>query len=95
MVDPRFRGSAKPEPTSSRREQQKAVEEGIDVVRDAIKDLLKKPKGERERHLRVLAEQLTSMAGRMDRVDNSGDGARRVKATKNIIEILEKVSAKI
>ena len=78
----------------SRKEQQRAVEDGIDVVRSAIKQLLAQPRGERERHLGVLTKELEVLAGRVGAADAGGAGARRMEATRKVVAILEKASAK-
>ena len=78
----------------SRKEQQRAVEDGIEVVRQAIKQLLTQPRAERERHLGALAKELEALAGRVGTADADGAGARRMEATRKVVAILEKASAK-
>lgn len=85
---------------ASRREQQRAVEEGIDIVRDAIVKLMARPKEEREKQIEVLASELEAMTELFDSVKksnavnaNTGGGARRLKATKTIIEVLRNASS--
>ncbi len=74
-----------------RREQVRAVEEGIDIVRDAIRDFLKKPKAEREKHLATLSTQLEAFAENLDDLPSGRAGTTRLEATRRIVEILKTV----
>ncbi|MBI2372575.1 MAG: hypothetical protein HYV07_01120 [Deltaproteobacteria bacterium] len=94
MGDPRLRLGAKDAgsgPGRGKRDQSKAVEEGIDIVRDAIREFLKKPKAERDSYLAELSLQLEELADNLDGVPNGGAGARRLEATRRIVEILKSV----
>jgi hypothetical protein len=75
-------------------EMQKAVEDGIDVVRDAMRDLLTKPKAEREKHLADLLEQLRAMSEAIDATDGKSEAAERLHAVERVIEILQQVASK-
>jgi hypothetical protein len=78
-------------PRSSKKEQQRAVEEGIAIVRNAIKQLLAEPKAERDAHLETLGAGLNTLADRLGAVDEQGR-ARRVLATRKIVQLVKKAS---
>jgi hypothetical protein len=75
-------------------DMQKALEEGIDVVRDAMRDLLTKPKEEREKHLASLLGQVRAMSEAIDAADEKSEAAERLHAVERVIEILQQVAQK-
>jgi hypothetical protein len=91
--DPRFRGSgASSRP--SRRDVERGVEEGLDIVRNAIKELLARPKEERAAHLAVLKVRLASFIPQIEAVDRQGPTARRVRAMERVLSALDQVSSR-
>ncbi len=88
---PFLMGSASSVPSHSRAETSRAVEEGIEIVRHAIKTLMNKPKAERDAYLASMSQDLEKMTDHLGTVD--GARAKRVTATKNIIQILEQASS--
>ena len=75
----------------SRQDQQKAVEEGLDVMREAIKFILSKPPAERDKHLNQLTKELGRMAVKLGKKETDR-GARRVQAAQNVVDILKRAS---
>lgn len=88
---PFLMGAASATPATGRKEHARAVEEGIEIVRQAIKVLLDKPKEERDAYLATIGGELQSIASHLGTVD--GVHGRRVKATKNIVKILQDASS--
>lgn len=91
MTDPRLRGGASKLP---RRELEKSVEEGLDLLRDAIRDLLARPKEEREVHLVHLKQYVKSMLPQFEAVDRNSPTARRLRAMERVLSTLEEVSSR-
>lgn len=90
MNDPRLRGG----PKTPRRDAEKSVEEGLDVLRDAIRDLLAKPKEQREEHLNKLKDYVQSLLPEFESIDRNSASARRLRAMERVIATLEEVSAR-
>jgi len=91
VTDPRLRGSQAPS-RLSKRDHERGVEEGLVLLRDAIKDLLSKPKPDRKAHLELLEGQLRAMLPDLESVDKNGPAARRVRAMERVIKTLYEVS---
>jgi hypothetical protein len=68
------------------------VEEGLNLLRDAIKDLLAKPQLERKAHLEMLEIKLRAMIPDLESVDKNGPAARRVRAMERVIKTLQEVA---
>ena len=92
MTDPRLRGSQAPSSRLSKRDQARGIEEGLSLLRDAIKDLLAKPKLERKGHLDVLEVKLLAMIPELESVDKNAPAARRVRAMERVLKTLQEVS---
>ena len=76
---------------TSRKAQQKAVEDGIKDIVAAVKDLMHKPRAEREAHLEILSAQLELIGAKLEQLDPRS-GRQRVLATRKIISIVKRAS---
>jgi hypothetical protein len=74
-------------------EQEQAIDEGIDLVRQAMRDVLAKPKAEREAHLAQLLEKIEAMSGRLEGAGEVGTGGDRLRALHTVFEILRRMAA--
>jgi hypothetical protein len=83
-----------PSGRGGRHAMERGVEEGLDLVRDAIKDLLARPKEERDLHLAQLRSDLEAMLPTHEEIDPNSATARRLKALARVIKTLEEVSAR-
>jgi hypothetical protein len=79
---------------AAEREMQKAVEEGIDVVADAMKQLLEEPAEARGERLESLIGQVRALSDRLDQAGDKGEGSERVKAIERVIEIIQQLAEK-
>jgi hypothetical protein len=75
-------------------ETQKAVEEGIDVVSEAMKQLLSEPKEARGARLESLITQVRALSERLEAAGDKGEAAERVKAIERVIEIIQHIAEK-
>jgi hypothetical protein len=75
-----------------RRELDKGVEEGLDILRDAIRDLLSKPKSEREEHIVRLKQYIHELLPDFEAVDPNSPSSKRLRALERVIATLEEVS---
>jgi hypothetical protein len=93
--DPRFRGAGAPASARpSRRDVERGVEEGLEILRGAIKELLRRPREERQAHLTLLKLRLASFIPQIESVDRQGPTARRVRAMERVLKALDEVSAR-
>lgn len=75
-------------------EMEHAVEEGIDVVSEAVRQLLARPKGEREAHLAALLDQVRSFSSRLQAASEKGEAVTRARALERVIEILQQLATR-
>ncbi len=88
MPDPRLKPSKPP----LRRDDVKSVEEGLNILREAIRDLLSRPRHERKAHLADLKARIASMGPALSPLERSGVSARRLRAMERVVRALEEVS---
>jgi hypothetical protein len=93
VTDPKKKRSPAQE-YAEEREMQRAVEEGIDVVSLAMKQLLERPKAEREEHLKLLLQKVRSLSEQVELTSGKGEAHERIKAVERVIEILQKLAEK-
>lgn len=94
MNDPRFRGAGAASSRPSRRDVERGVEEGLDILRAAIKELMQRPREERAAHLSLLKARLASFIPQIESVDRQGPTARRVRAMERVLRALDEVSSR-
>jgi hypothetical protein len=73
----------------SEMEMQKAVEDGIDVVSDAMRQLLTEPEETRAARLETLIAQVRAFADKLDAAGDKSEAQERAKAVERVIEILQ------
>lgn len=79
--------SSKP---SSRVQKQREIEQSLVILRAAITEVLKLPKEERDQRLLPLSEKLNALVEQFGTIH--GANGERVKAARDIIDILRQVS---
>ncbi|MCC7384075.1 MAG: hypothetical protein IT384_19690 [Deltaproteobacteria bacterium] len=94
MSDPRFRGGGPPVPKSKRREADADVGEALDILVASIKELMQKPKEEREAHIQALRAHVSSELARFEAVDKDGPSTKRLRALESILATVAGVSAR-
>ena len=77
---------------TSRKSQQKDVEDGIKTIVEAVKELMNKPRAEREAQLEVLAAQLEFISAKLEQNEKPHSGRKRVAAGRKIINIVKRAS---
>lgn len=70
------------------------MEEGLEILRAAIKELLQRPREERAAHLALLKVRLASFLPQIESVDRQGPTARRVRAMERVLHALAEVSSR-
>lgn len=83
-----------PSSRPSRRDVERGVEEGLDILRTAIKELMLRPREERAAHLAMLKIRLASFLPQIESVDRQGPTARRVRAMERVLHALDEVSSR-
>ena len=76
----------------SRREHERGVEEGLELIRIAIRELMQRPRAERAEHLASLKLRLCAFIPQIETVDRQGPTARRVRAMERVLSALDEVS---
>jgi hypothetical protein len=91
VTDPKKKKSPVEE-IAAEREMQKAVEEGIDVVSEAMKQVVGRPKEERQQHLNALLARVRELSEKLTAANDHGEATERIKAVERVIEILQRIA---
>lgn len=95
MNDPRFRGAGAPSSSrQSRHDVERGVEDGLELIRGAIRELLARPKEERAAHLAALKLHLLTLIPKVEGADKNAPAARRLRAMERVLATLDEVSSR-